>query len=286
MLVYVVLLFQSLIASGTHIVAKLVVRDIDPVSLTLLRSILAAIGLLVIVGIRKTRLVFDKEHRKAMILLSFLAIPVNQFLFLTGISYSTPSNASLLYGTTPAVVLLISHFTGKEKISWRKWLGVAVAFAGVALVVFEEGIDFRTQYTLGNCLLLIAVFAWALYTVHGQPMILRYGAFPTSAATMLLGTLMFVPVGAVNLLRLDFSLLTAGHWMGLLYLSLGTSIFAYFLWYYALARIPATKVAIFANLQPVLTTVLSMLILGQAVTPVFVAGGITALTGVILAQFG
>ena len=286
MFVYFVLLFQSLIASGTHIVAKVVVKDIEPVTLTMLRSLLAAIGLLIIIVVRRTKLTFDRGDYKKIALLSFLAIPVNQFLFLTAIRYTTAANASLLYGTTPAVVLLISHFSRKEKINWKKSLGVGVAFLGILLVVFEHGIDFRSEYTFGNALLLVAVLAWALYTVHGQPMILRYGAFETSAATMLFGTLMFLPIGMIGIAKFNFVELTSSHWAGLLYLSLGTSIFAYFLWYYALGRIAASKVAIFANLQPVLTTVLSVTLLGQAITPIFVIGGAIALTGVILTQFG
>ena len=198
----------------------------------------------------------------------------------------TPANASLLYGTTPAVVLLISHFTRKEEFNWKKGIGVGIAFFGILLVIFERGIDFRSEYTIGNSLLVVAVLAWGLYTVHGQPMILRYGAFQTSAATMLFGTVMFLPIGMIGISQFRFVSLTSNHWAGLLYLSLGTSIFSYFLWYYALGRIAASKVAIFSNLQPVLTTVLSVILLGQTITPIFVIGGAIALTGVVLTQFG
>ena len=97
MFVYLVLFFQSLIASGTHIVAKVIVKDIDPVTLTMLRSLLAALALLMMVIWRRSNFRFAREHYKTILLLSFLAIPVNQFLFLTGMRYTTPANASLLY---------------------------------------------------------------------------------------------------------------------------------------------------------------------------------------------
>ena len=98
--------------------------------------------------------------------------------------------------------------------------------------------------------------------------------------------MMFLPIGIVNTVRFDYASLTWGHWGGLLYLSLGTSIFAYFLWYYALERVEASKVSIFSNLQPVLTTILAVVLLGQVVTPTFVVGGVIAVAGVILTQFG
>ena len=286
MAVYFVLFFQSLIASGTHIVAKVVVNDIEPVTLTMLRSVMAMVGLLAIAAVRKTSFNFDRKDYKSIVMLSILAIPVNQFLFLSAIKLTTPANAALLYGTTPAIVLLLTRFLGKENISWKKGVGVAVAFCGVVVIIFQHGIDFRSDYTFGNLLMLVAVFAWAMYSVSGRPLILKYGAFPTSAATMILGTILFMPIGLINVVRYNFSTITIAHWGGLLYLSLGTSIFAYFLWYYALARIEASKVAIFANLQPVLTTILAVVLLGQTITPTFVVGGVIALSGVVLTQWG
>ena len=285
MFVYIILLFQSLIASGTHIVAKVVVKDIDPVTLTMLRSLMAAVALLLIAVVRKTKFKFQKKDYRMIVFLSFLAIPVNQFLFLLAMKYTTPTNAALLYGSTPAVVLLISHLMGREHVNWKKGLGVAIAFCGIFIIVFENGIDFRSDYAIGNLLLLIAVLAWSLYTIQGRVLVLRYGAFTTSSTTMIIGTVMFIPIGIYETFNYDYSTLTINNWGGLLYLSLGTSIFAYLLWYYALSRITATKVAIFANLQPILTTLLAMMLLGQTITSTFIVGGSIALTGVALTQY-
>lgn len=285
-MIYVILFIQSLVASGTHIVAKVIVADIEPVTLTMMRSLLAAIVLVGAVAVRKQNLSFTKGDYKPLLLLSFLAIPVNQFLFLSAIKLTTPANASLLYGTTPAAVLLISWLTGKETITGKKGAGIAIAFLGILIVVFERGVDFRSEYTVGNALLCIAVIAWALYTILGRPLIQKYGAFQASAVTMIVGTILFVPIGIGGTVEYDYSTLTMAHWGGLLYLSLGTSILAYFLWYYALGKIEASKVAIFANVQPVLTTILSVILLGQTITAAFLIGGSIALLGVVLTQFG
>jgi drug/metabolite transporter (DMT)-like permease len=286
MFVYFVLFFQALIASGTHIVAKVVVKDIDPLTLTMLRSVMAAVGLLLIAGVRKTKFKFEKKDYPMIIFLSFLAIPVNQFLFLLAMKYTTPTNAALLYGSSPAAVLLISNFIKREPVNWKKGFGVAIAFCGIFLIVFEKGIDLKSAHAIGNICLFIAMIAWAVYTVQGRVLVLKYGAFTTSSITMILGTIMFIPIGFLNTIEYDYSELTINHWGGLLYLSLGTSIFAYLLWYYALSRIEATRVAIFANLQPILTTILAVILLNQTITLTFLLGGSIALTGVILAQYG
>jgi drug/metabolite transporter (DMT)-like permease len=284
MFIYFVLIFQQLIASGTHIIAKVVVKDIDPVSLTMLRSGIAAIALLVIMYIRRIRLQFERADWKKIIFLSALAIPINQFLFLYAIKYTTPSNAALLYATTPAMVLVLSIILGREKAILKRMVGIGIAFVGVLIVIFEKGVDFHSDYTIANVVIFVAVIAWALYTIQGKEMILKYGAFKTSSSTMVLGTILYLPIGAWNTINFSYESLNHFHWLGLFYLAVMTSIFAYVLWYYALSRIEATRVTIFMNLQPVLTTLLSVLLLGQSITVAFVIGGVIALSGVIIAQ--
>ncbi|MBI3194006.1 MAG: DMT family transporter [Ignavibacteriae bacterium] len=286
MFIYFVLIFQQLLASGTHIVAKIVVRDIEPLTLTLLRSVIAGSGLLFYMWVKGTRLQFEHHDKKKILWLSFLAIPLNQFLFLAGMKYSTPANAALLYGTTPAVVLVLSHYLGNERITVRKGIGVLVAMMGIIIIVFERGIDFRSEYTFGNLLFVLAVLAWGLYTVQGRTMTLKYGAFSTSTATMIFGGVFFLPIGLIGAVKFDYSILTITHVGGLLYLAFATSVLSYYLWYYALERVEASKVAIFSNIQPVLTTTFAVFLLGQELTPAFFIGGFLALSGVILTQFG
>ena len=132
----------------------------------------------------------------------------------------------------------------------------------------------------------VAVLAWGLYSVLGKRLIVRYGAIHASALTLLLGTVMFLPAGIVPMLSYPFAGLTTAEWGGILYLGLVTSVLSYFLWYFALGRIEAGKAALFANLQPIVTTVLAVLLLGQDITLAFLVGGSIALAGVTVAQFG
>src|SRR5262249_57632352 len=73
-------------------------------------------------------------------------------------------------------------------------------------------------------------------------------------------------------------------WLGLAYMILVTSVAAYLIWYWALAHLPAARVAIFSNLQPLATAVLAHFVLGEHVTPQFVGGALVVISGVVLAQ--
>ncbi len=285
MSVYIILLIQQLIGSGTHIVSKIMVGNVDPVTLTMLRSLIAAVGFLIISFFRRTIFKFDKSDYPMVFFLAVLAIYLNQFVFLYSLKYTTPANASLLYATTPTMVLILSYFISNEKLTLTKTSGIVVALLGILLVVFDRGIDFKSEYTLGNLMLIGAVISWSLYTVFGKKLILKYGAFKTSSATMILGAFIFLPFGMFGVVNFDFSHLSAVDFGGILYLGLGTSLLGYGLWYYALGKIDTSKVAIFTNLQPVITTILSVVLLGTTITPIFVAGGVVVLIGVVLTQF-
>jgi len=284
--VYAVLAVQQLMASGTHIVAKVIVQQVDPFTLTFVRTLISASAMLLILLLRGKAPAIRREDYRMFLWLAFLGVPLNQFLFLYGMRFTIPSNAALLYATTPVVVLLFSHFFLGESLTRRKAAGVVLGFAGVTIVIFERGLSASMEYLLGNVMIFVAVLAWALYTVYGRTMIVKYGAIESSALSLIGGTILFFPIGVVSALRFPFGTLTAAHWLQIGYLSIVTSVVSYLLWYYALGRIEAGKVAMFSNFQPIIVTALAVTLLGQSVTVPFVAGGCIALAGVVIAQFG
>ncbi len=284
--IYVVLVIQLLFASGTHIVAKAVTGKVDAVPLTFFRAVLSSTALMLLAYAREHARTIDREDWKHLMWLGFLGLPVNQFLYLYGIHYTTAANGALLYATTPAFVLVLSHYMLGEKITRKKFLGVTLAFIGVTIVIFERGIDLSSKYTYGNLVILVAVIAWALYTIKGRPMILKYGALRTTSLSMTLGAAMFFPVGLFSAISFPYGELTSSHWMGILYLAFGTSVVGYFLWYYALGKIETSKVAVFTNGQPIVATIMALIFLDYTITASFVIGGIIAVTGVMITQRG
>lgn len=284
--IYAVLILQLVVASATHIVAKAVTAHVDPVTLTFLRTVVSGLGMIILLRARKISWSVERKDLKRLMLLGFLGIPLNQFPYLYGIGFTTAANGALLYATTPVLVMVLSALLLKEAVTIRKSAGIFLAFAGVAIVIFERGLDFSSGTTYGNVVIFIGVIAWAFFTVLGRSLILKYGALKVTCLAMLIGTAMFFPVGMVGVLVNPIVQLSLSDWFGILYLGIGTSIVGYVLWYYAIGRIEVSKVAVFANGQPVLATVLAVVFLNYTITGNFVVGGIMTLAGVILTQMG
>lgn len=283
-MVYVYLVLQQIIASTTHIVGKVVVGRVDPILVVALRSSIAAIVLLVYVRMRHTWHVLKRQDYRRFFVLGLISVPVNQYAFLYGLKYTTPANAALLYALTPALVVLAQKLVLREQVRPRRLVAVAIAFVGVVVILLDKGVDLAPDYTFGNIIIFLAVIAWAAYTLMAKSFIVRYGAVESTALAMAAGALLTLPLLAAQPEAIGHSTLDLTGWLGILYLGGVTSTVGYALWYIALGKIPASRVAVFQNIQPVLTAVMSIVILGQGITPHFILGGIITLVGVLLTQ--
>jgi len=276
-----------LISAGTFIVAKVALRDFDPMALAQLRFALAGLGLFGVL-VARGGLDFRSVRRswRALALLGGIGTTLNQGLFLAGLSHSTPAHAALLYAATPIIVLCLALARGQERASAIRAVGVALAFGGVLFLLLGRGLTFDARWIGGDVLIFLAVIAWAVYTTRGKELIARHGVLPVTAWATLFGALCFLPVGVPALAAQDWSRVSAAGWWSLGYIAALTSVVSYLLWGWALARVEASRVAVFTNLQPIATALLAWALLGEPLTLHFLAATAFVLTGVWLAERG
>lgn len=280
---------QVLISAGTYLVAKLALQAFGPWMLLALRFLLAAPAFVLLLWLSPGPTWPRGLWQRKAELLALACGPMNQLLFLAGLARSTPTHAALLYALTPIGVYLLARLRLNERPSAAKLWGIGLAFVGVALVLASrapgEGSG-RTATLLGDLLILAAVGVWVVYSVEGKKIALRDGAMQVAGWASLLGLLAMAPA-LPWLMRGDRLLAApASAWMGALYLALVTSVLSYFLWYYALRRLEAAKVAVFANLQPVVTALLARAFYGEALPAPLLAGGALVLLGVYVTERG
>lgn len=281
---YIILVIQVLLASGTQIIASVVSRTMPAANLTFLRTLISGSVYLSYVLYSRLSFRFRGKDLLWLILLGLLSVPINQFVFLYGIRFTTATDAALLYATTPVLVLIASRIYLKEQLKPTKIVGAAFAFMGVAIIVLGNGLNIGITHVKGDVLVFVGVIAWSLYTTFGRKLVVKYGAVRTTVFGALIGTSLFTPVGIYSSIGFNYTALTGGQWAGILYLALGTSVAGYILWYTALSKIEASKVAVFANGQPVATAILAYLFLGQGVSLVFALGAVVTIGGVFITQ--
>jgi drug/metabolite transporter (DMT)-like permease len=276
---------HSALSAGTYIAGKRALAEISPVELALVRFSLASVvhGALLL----RLRPSLERKDLLGLAGLGVLAVAVNQVLFLAGLALSTPGHAALLYAMTPVFVLLVEWLRGKERATAHKVAGIAIALAGTVVVLAGRGVlglAGARDVLVGDLLLLLAVIAWAVYAVGGKAYAAKYGGLATGSVTLVAGTVLCAPAGVAFLHADRFARLTPLGLAALLYLVIVTSVVAWLIYYWALGRADASRVAIWSNLQPVLTALLAWAMYGEALTAPFVSGGAMVVAGVIIAE--
>jgi drug/metabolite transporter (DMT)-like permease len=284
------LILHTVLSAGSYLCGKSALREIPPLPLGLIRFLGASALLLLLLrrvrppGMRMP----PRSAWPRLLLLAFVVVPVGQGFFLVGLALSTAAHAALLYALTPLFVLLLAQALLREFPGVRTAIGTLIALGGTLYVLSWRGLDLSRGPLAGDLLLLVAVVAWALYTAEGRALIGTHGPIAVIAWTLIAGTVMYLPIGIGSLAvpgawqRIQHA--SAAAWVGVGYLVVVTSVAAYLLWYWALAHLPAARVAVFTNLQPLATAVLAHFILGEHITPQFMVGAVVVISGVVMAQ--
>ncbi|UCC80823.1 MAG: DMT family transporter [Candidatus Zixiibacteriota bacterium] len=283
-LVYAALAIHTLFSAGTYIAAKGAVAEIAPLVFAFYRFLLASAIFVGISALRNNLFPFEKRDLPLLLLLSFLIYPVNQTFFLIGISHTLPTHAALLYASTPVWVYLLSIQRKEEESSHRKTVGIAVALAGVVAFFAEKGIALKWDYFFGNILVMIAVWAWAAYSVLGRPLVRKKGAFTVTAWASITGALIYSPLGIYRAACFDYSGVGVVGWSGVVYTAIFTSVIAYTLWYWGIKHFSPSRVAVFMYLQPVVAAILAYFIFSERLSSGSIISGLIILAGVFITQ--
>lgn len=279
-----VVLFQQTISALCFPIAKYGLATFEPFTFAFYRFAISAIILVAIVKYREQGLPIERGDWWKIIGLGFIIIPINQTFYLWGQSLTGAGHAAVLFATTPVWVFVLAVIYLREKLLWRRVLGSAIALVGALTIVSSGAIRIGTEYLAGDLIVMVSVWAWSAYIVFGKPLAEKYGAIRVTAYALASGTVMYAPFGIYRAVQFDYSNTNLAGWLSVLYLALGVSVAAYTIYYWLLKQIPAVRLAVFSNIQPVIATAVAFFALGEIPGTAFFAGAVVVLTGVIITE--
>lgn len=205
----------------------------------------------------------------------------------TALEYTLTTNVSLLTSMSPLITAMLVGLVYKnEKLGSGIWIGSAFAVIGVGCVVFNSSADVQIR-PLGDFLSLAAAFSWAVYSIILRKLNALYDVWFISRKTFFYGLVTAVPFllfeeNKVNPLEI---ISEPAVWGNLLFLGVGASTVAYLLWAETVKRVGAVKANNYMYLQPVITLIVSALVLGERVTIVGYLGIALILGGLWLGDY-
>lgn len=215
---------------------------------------------------------------KSLFWIAFVSAAIQYSLTFTGLKGLDASIAALVVQLEVPFLVLIGAVWLAEKPGARKWIGIAVAFAGVALISGEPKVASAWVSVL---LVIGGAFAWAV----GQGMIRSLNDISGMATTA------WVAVFAVPQLAVMSAIFESGQveaiknaapivWAAVLYLGLVMTAFGYGIWYTLVRKHPISQIAPFLLLLPVFSVIGGLLFLGEVLAWTAIIGGILVLFGV------
>ncbi|WP_410210079.1 DMT family transporter [Aquirhabdus sp.] len=271
---------------GTFIAGRVISAELPPATAGCIRFIFATLALLIALHLTEGLSVLKRVTRAqwaGTFVLGLTGIMLYNICFFNALKYMPASRTSLFIALNPVVTLILAAVFFGDRITLTRWTGVALALVGVLVVVTHGDLtQLAGSFGAGELSMIVAVSAWAVYTLRGRKLLRELSPLLTTLLAALWGTLLLALCAIPELPRLHVEHFNLKVFAGLFYLGVfGTAVG--FVWYYqGVSRIGAAKTVIFNNLVPVFGVLLGWLLLDEQLTPSLIVGGLLAITGVFL----
>lgn len=277
------LILLAIIFWGTSFVAtKTVLNEIKPVTIIILRLILASILLTIIALSTKRKFSINFKSHSWIFILALVAV-FHLWIQVTGLQYTTASNTGWIIGTAPVFMAILGFVFYKEKITLLQFLGILVAVAGLLLLIGKGDItNIGLIENQGDLLVLGSAFTWGVYSMVNKKISLSYSPLMTILYLFLMMAVIIIPFNlnteTINsVINLSFI-----SWMWILFLGIFCSGIAYVIWAQALRDMESAKVGAFLYFEPLVTVIAAWFFLQEEITLLMIFSGLLITAGVFI----
>lgn len=286
--VQAILLIVPLLWGLVFVAVERVLRELSAFQVVTLRfaMVLAIVGSLMIAR-PALRSALKKSRWGLLVFAGILAVPAANLSIVHAQNYLSPTLASLLITSSPAVAAMLAPSMLGESVTRTKATGFLVAFVGAAVVIVVgagEDASFEVSNLLGASVGMVTPVAWALYTLTLKKMVGDHSALAGVGATLVIGTLFMVPLVPTSVSGAGSASLET--WLWLAFLAFGGTLIPYLVWFWSLRYLDSNETSAYLYLVPVCALAWSLVVLGDLPPTGAFFGGALVLGGVALTQRG
>jgi len=282
------LLLAILIWASNSIMVKVILRELEPLTLTWLRFLLAALVYIPYAAATWRRAPGYTPREWALLVVAGVAlVPAFSLTLYWALIYTTVANTALVRMTEPAWVLLLAALLLGERPTRRQLAGLALALTGTAALLLLGRLPSGggEHHALGIGFMVANSLAWVVYILCFKTLLRRHRVTQVTTHAALAGTAALIlatgPTHAVTIARETAAMSPLG-WTLVIVMALIVTIGSNQLFSYGLQRMTAGAAATYSYLTPILAALLAWIFLGEPVTVDVVVCGVIIATGVYL----
>lgn len=276
------LLLVQLFFGALPVMGKVVLKHVPTMALVGFRIVGGALLLLLCARMARAPWVKGWRDWGMLLLLSLLGVFFNQIFYLQGLARTTSLNAAVLTTTIPVITTVLSILFRQESYSWLKGLGIGLSMMGALRVLGVEELNFANEHLIGNLLIIGNTVSYSLYLVLARNILSRYEALSVITPVFGLGAILLLPWALPAWGQIDSAQVPVMAWWLAAAIVVFPTVGSYLLNIWALKRTRPSVVVVYIYLQPLVTTLLGTLWLGEQLTLRLVQAAALVFTGVYL----
>ena len=284
---YVALLFMPLFFTSNLIFGRAATSAVEPWTLAFLRWTFAFLLLLPFTGrdiLRHAKLL--KAQWKTVTLLGLLGMWICGALVYYALHFTTATNATLIYTSSPILILLMEWIFRGRRMGLRESIGVCFAMAGVVLIIVKGSLSvlLGLSFNVGDLIIGFCALSWAGYSVllkrsvFAQVPTLTLFAVVAGAGALTLFPFMVWEVIAQETFPTSFEA-----WRSIAGIVIFASLAAFSLFQYDIKTVGPSVTGLFMYLLPPYGVLMAVVFLGEDLQPYHFAGFVLVMGGLILA---
>lgn len=263
---------------SVYIASKYALDSIGPLMVLCLRYLVAGVCLSILLKMRKTRCPIEKGDWKYIWIVGGLGYFVSITFQLVGTKLLDASLASLINGMNPITISILAAIFLKEKIQRKHVVSICISIVGVYIILGVGGAAISVPGLLCS---VCSVLLWSAASVAIRKISGKYDPVQIALYGLFAALLFTVPAAAVETINQP-PVFTRSAVLACLYLGVVGTAVAHTLWNMGLKFLDASVCSMFYPLQPLTSSILGVLLLGEVLTWNFLVGGVLICAGIIV----
>lgn len=264
------LLVISVLFAGSFVAAKYAILELGPFTTTLFRYIVALVFLATLFNNQKSAsLSIAKTDLIPLILLGVFGIVGYHYFFFVSLRFTEVTNTAIINAFNPIATGFAARFFVNERLRRKNYLGVAVAFGGVILLLAKGDVSniLRLQFNRGDLFMLLAVLSWVAYSLLIKRLQKKYTSFTLTYYATLFGVILLLPLAWSEAPAQQIQTISPSVIVAILYMGIFASGIGYLLYNLSIKKVGATKTASFVySLVPIFVALLALLFFNESIT--------------------
>jgi len=215
-------------------------------------------------------------------LLGILGVAASNYCYYLAIQRTNVATAIILQYTAPAWVLIYMVARGRQKPTVSRVSAVALAIAGIAMVIGVIGPGNLRLDTIGVIASLLAAFSFAFYNVGGHSILARYDRWMVLLWTLIAAASFWIVINPPW--KIVAQHYTGTQWLFLLVFAIVSVLGPFSLYFAGLQHLEPTRAIVVSCLEPVFSIIIAAIALGEVMKPLQTLGIVMVLAAILLVQ--